>query len=216
MDKFGDYMFYLLHAPLRKIKAGKNQLQIFFAVIGELFDGMLQDIFKLRRQKIIPMADPIMLEVIGRDRDMYRFQGESIEQYRLRLQNKAIIAQMGGTNTGLLYMLQVLGYPECTIEPLYKTDRSRWAEIYIDVPVLRDINYDAILSETLKTKPARTLPHLRFRYTVRTQGRIVAVGAIGNSIKVKAYITHSLTSTAQDSMVAVGVMHTAIHTAIQR
>ncbi len=39
-EHFGDYMFYLLHAPLRKLKAGENQLKIFFSVVGEVFDGI--------------------------------------------------------------------------------------------------------------------------------------------------------------------------------
>ena len=210
-DKVGDYMFYLLIAPLKKLKHGKNQLKIFFEVVGELFDGMMEDIFHFRRQKIISTAEPIMLEVIGQDRDMYRIQGETVEQYRHRLQMKAIIAEMAGTEEGLKLALELLGYPECTIEPLYKTDRRRWAEIYIDVPVRHDINYDAILTEALKVKPARTLPHLRFHYTIRADDKVVAIGAIGSCLMVKAYICKSLSAHATDSVLTAGSMHTTLH-----
>lgn len=184
-EHFGDYMFYLLHAPLRKLKAGENQLKIFFSVVGEVFDGIQEDIFRLREQKMISMAEPIMLEVIGQDRDMFRLQGESIEAYRRRLQMKAVIAEMAGTAEGLKLALEMIGYPQCSVEPLYLTDRSRWAEIYIDVPVSHDINYDAILTETLKVKTARTLPHLRFAYTIRADEKVIAVGGIGGELKVK-------------------------------
>lgn len=214
-DKFGDYMFYLLNAPLKKKKHGKNQFKIFFSIIGELFDGMMDDIFRFRKQKMISTADPIMLEVIGQDRDMYRIQGETVEQYRRRLQMKAIIAEMAGTEAGMKLALEMLGYPECSIEPVYKVDRSRWAEIWIDVPVRHDMNYDAILMETLKTKPARTLPHLRFRYTVRAEEKVVAIGGLGPSLKIKAYICKSITVGATDSMLGIGSMHTVLHTKIQ-
>lgn len=210
-DKFGDYMFYLLHAPLKKQKAGKNQFKIFFSVTGELFDGMLQDIFKFRRQKMIETAEPLLLEVIGQDRDMYRLQGETIEEFRKRLQMKAVISEMAGTMEGLKLALEMIGYPECSIEPVYKVDRSRWAEIWIDVPVRHDMNYDAILSETLKVKPARTLPHLRFTYTVRAEEKVTAVGAFGSTLKVKAYICRSLSAQAQDSVLAAGSMYTVLH-----
>lgn len=203
-EKFGDYMFYLLNAPLKKIKNGKNQLKIFFSVAGDIFDGMLDDILKLRRQKMISKAEPIMLEVIGRDRDMFRMQNESIEQYRRRLQMKAIIAELGGTNTGLLLALEILGYPDCTIEPLYKTDRSRWAEIYIDILVTHDINYEAILYEVLKIKPARTLPCFRFYYQIQADVvKNVAAGGIGSVIKIKARLAKKIDAVNEDKTTSV-------------
>lgn len=202
-DKFGDYMFYLLNAPLKKMKNGKNQLKIFFSVVGEVFDELLHDILKFRRQKMISTAEPLILEVIGQDRDMFRLQGESIEKFRHRLQMKAIIAELGGTNTGLLMAIEVLGYPECTVEPLYKTDKLRWAEIYIDILVLRDINYDAILYETLKVKTARTLPIFRFIYRPeRTNIKSIAIGGVGCCIKVKARVATTIDTKAVNNTIS--------------
>lgn len=202
-DQFGDYMFYLLNAPLKKLKDGRNQLKIFFSVAGKIFDGMLQDILKFQRQKVISEAEPIMLEVIGQDRDMFLLQGETTEQYRHRLQMKAILSELGGTNTGLLLALQVLGYPDCVIEPLYKTDRSRWAEIYIDILVTHDINYAAILYEVLRIKTARTLPYFRFKYHIQSQRILsVAVGGLGNCIKIKARVTTRITAENEDKDVS--------------
>lgn len=213
--RFGEYMFFLLNAPLKKLKDGKNQFKIFFSVIGLIFDGIKEDIFRFREQKMISTADPAMLEVIGQDRDMYRLQGESIEDYRRRLQMKAIIAEMAGTGEGLKLALEMIGYPDCSIEPLYLTDRSRWAEIYINVPIRHDVSYDAIIAETLKVKTARTLPHLRFTYTVRAEERVAAVGGIGGELKVKAYICRNLSASAKDSVLAAGSMHTILHTQSQ-
>lgn len=209
-DKFGDYMFYLLNAPLKKMKDGRNQLRIFFSVAGEIFDGMMQDLLKFRKQKMISTAEPIILEVIGRDRDMFRMQDESIGQYRRRLQMKAVIAELGGTNRGLLMAMEVLGYPECRVEPLYLTDRSRWAEICIDILVTHDINYSAILYEVLKVKPARTLPCFRFRYSVQADVvRSVATGGMGNIIKVKARMANRIAASTKDHNAAV--LSAAVH-----
>lgn len=202
-DRFGEYMFFLLNAPLKKIKNGKNQLRIFFSVVGTVFDGILEDVLKFRRQKMISEAEPIMLEVIGQDRDMFLMQGENVEQYRHRLQMKAIIAELGGTNRGLLLALETIGYRECTIEPLYLTDRTRWAEIYIDILVTHDINYGAILHEVLKTKPARTLPFFRFLYSTQTREIYsVAAGGIGNSIKVKTRVVRRIGAVSDDKPVS--------------
>lgn len=202
-DKFGDYMFFLLNAPLKKLKNGKNQLKIFFSVAGENFDAMLEDIMKFRRQKMISKAEPVMLELTGRDRDMFRMQDETVEMYRRRLQMKAVIAELGGTNTGLLLAMDALGYPECTVEPLYKTDRSRWAEIYIDILVTHDINYAAILYEVLKIKPARTLPYFRFFYQIQAEKvRSVAAAGIGNVIKIKARTAKRIGASPEDKNVS--------------
>ncbi len=210
-DKFGDYMFYLLNAPLKKIKNGKNQLKIFFSVIGEIFDGMLEDNIKFQKQKTISQAEPIMLEIIGQDRSMFRLQGESIEQYRHRLQMKAIISELGGTNKGLLLAMEILGYPDCTVEPLYKTDRSRWAEIYIDILITHDINYEAILYEVLKVKPARTLPYFRFFYKIQADKvKSMAAGGIGNVIKIKAGIVKSIKAADENKPVSVLFLNQSI------
>ena len=39
-DTFGEYMFDLLFAPLKRGKRAANQFFIFFKVIGRIFDGM--------------------------------------------------------------------------------------------------------------------------------------------------------------------------------
>lgn len=45
-DRFGEYMFDLLFAPLKKGKRTVNQLFIFFKVIGRVFDGLKEDALK--------------------------------------------------------------------------------------------------------------------------------------------------------------------------
>ena len=80
-DNFGDYMFDLLFAPLKKGKEAANQFRIFFRVIGKDFDDVKKAFFRVRDEANVVSASPVMLPVHGQDRDMPRLEGEDIEAY---------------------------------------------------------------------------------------------------------------------------------------
>lgn len=80
-DTFGEYMFDLLFAPLKRGKRAANQLYIFFKVVGRVFDGLKDDALRVRDETNIATASPAMLPVHGQDRGMPRLAGESIEAY---------------------------------------------------------------------------------------------------------------------------------------
>lgn len=167
-EKFSDYMQYLLTTPLKG--GGKNnQFRLFFKVIGKIFDETKEDIMRFREEALIETASPIMLEIHGQERDMVRLKGESVEGFRKRLQLKAIIAGLSGSEAGILLALKGVGYENCVIEPVWKTDAARWAEIYIDflLPDMdseNSIDFKSIKREVIKTKQASTYPNYRFKY----------------------------------------------------
>ena len=130
-DHFGEYMFDLLFAPLKKGKRAVNQFFIFFKVIGRVFDGLKEDALRVRDETNIATASPTMLPVHGQDRNMPRLAGESVEGYRTRLAMKGIIAEKGGLKDGILYALAALGYEQSVIEPFAFQDPERWAEFII-------------------------------------------------------------------------------------
>ena len=68
-DNFGDYMFDLLFAPLKKGKEAANQFRIFFRVIGKDFDDVKKAFFRVRDEANVVSASPVMLPVHGQDRD---------------------------------------------------------------------------------------------------------------------------------------------------
>lgn len=83
-DTFGEYMFDLLFAPLKRGKRTANQLFIFFKVVGRVFDGMKKDAFRVRDEANVATASPVMLPVHGQDRDMPRLEGEdSVDLIRI-------------------------------------------------------------------------------------------------------------------------------------
>ena len=130
-NRFGEYMFDLLFAPLKKGKRAVNQFFIFFKVIGRVFDGLKEDALRVRDETNIATASPVMLPVHGQDRNMPRLAGESVEGYRTRLAMKGIIAEKGGLKDGILYALAALGYEQSTIEPFAFQDPERWAEFIV-------------------------------------------------------------------------------------
>lgn len=170
-DKFSDYMQYLLPSAFKKQKK-QNQLLIYCKVIGRLYDSLLQLILRLREETILETCDPRMLEVFGNDYEMPQMRGETLEMYRRRLKMKALTAAAAGTQKGILYAMESVGYPNCIITPFYLTDPDRWAEIRIDVftesvDVDNPIAYNSVVAEVMKVKKASTLPHWRFYYPIK-------------------------------------------------
>lgn len=168
MDEFGEYIQYLLPAVLKR-KKQKNQLLLFCKVLGFVFDDIKTALFRLREESMLETCSDCMLEVAGQDRDMNQMKGETYESYRRRLMMKAQIAEMAGTLKGIQYALESVGYSNCRIEPLWKTDPDRWAEVNINfltasVDEDNTIDFRCIVAEVMKVKQASTLPHYIFFY----------------------------------------------------
>lgn len=160
-EKFGDYMFYLLNAPLKKGRKKSNQFYIFLKVIGKLFDATKRDIFRVRDESMVISASPVMLPVHGQDKQMARLKGEDIEAYRTRLSMKAIIAEKAGSEEGILLALAALGYEQSYLEPMWKQSPEHWAEFII---FLRGKNPSSVNdlrlidAEVMKVKQASSKP----------------------------------------------------------
>ena len=160
-DTFGEYMFDLLFAPLKKAKRSVNQLRIFFRVVGREFDDVKAAIFRVRDEANVATASPVMLPVHGQDRDMPRLEGESVEAYRTRLCMKGLVAEWGGTKQGILYTLTALGYEQSRIEPFALQDPERWAEfiIFLKGSAQSGVNNLAVIdAEVRKVKEGSSKP----------------------------------------------------------
>lgn len=140
-DNFGEYMFDLLFAPLKKGKRAVNQFYIFFKVVGHEFDDVKTAFFRVRDEANVVSASSVMLPVHGQDRNMPRLIGEEMEAYRIRLSMKGIISEWGGTRQGLNYALTALGYKGAYVMPAYLRNPERWAEFYIVFPMDADDKY---------------------------------------------------------------------------
>lgn len=184
-EKFGEYMFFLLYAPLKRVKKTVNQFYIFFKVVGKLFDQCKADLFRLREESSVLTCSDVMLPVHGQDRDMARLAGETLENYRVRLSMKGIIAEMAGINKGIFYLARAFGYENVEIEP--SPLPGHWAEAtvcFIGGNIVLD-NRELLLQELNKIKPARTLLSLRKEQRYHSQLYFGSAYIIGKQITIR-------------------------------
>lgn len=150
-------MFFLLVGPLKRVKKAFNQFYIFFKVIGKLFDQTKREIFRVREESSVLTCSDEMLHIHGQDRDMLRLKGETIENYRIRLAMKGIIAEKAGICEGIRYLAKSFGYDDVEISK--NPDPEKWAEAtvtFIGGNIVID-DRDVLMQELNKIKPARTL-----------------------------------------------------------
>jgi hypothetical protein len=189
-DKFSDYMYYLLNAPLKRAKKETNDIHILFKVLGKICDDIKQDIFNLRRQSMILTSKSKALDELGKDRRMPRFSNETDEQYRKRLLMKREVSQRAGTKYGIIKALESMGYDDVIINPVgsskgnsnnfdgnikfdgknkfntIKKDTAHWAEfmVFLGVDNTESLNDLEIVKEVVReVKQASSLPVYGFR-----------------------------------------------------
>lgn len=126
-----DWLYGLLHAPLKRGERAANQIYLFFRVVGKLLDR-LTDAVKLTHDAGMVLTAPAeLLAEHGRDRDMARLPDEDAEAYRLRLAMAAQTAELAGTRVGLQAALSAMGLTDSYTEPYYRRDPARWAEFVV-------------------------------------------------------------------------------------
>ncbi len=128
---FGDYIYYLLTMPFKKVAEKTNQWYIFSQVVGTLFDDAMQDLVWVRKQKRLDTCDDATLQLHGAERDMPRLTGETYDAWRARLKRKGEIARQAGTSTAIALAVDALGYSGSRVEPYYLYDTDKWAEFIV-------------------------------------------------------------------------------------
>lgn len=214
-DTFGEYMFDLLFAPLKKGRRTANQFMIFFRVLGREFDDLKAMIFRVRAEANVASASEIMLPVHGQDRDMPRLAGEDAEAYRTRLSMKGIIASQAGTVQGITYAMAALGYEQCVVEPVYLQAPDRWAEFIVH---LGPGNTNAlqnpylIFSEIQKVKEASSrLAYIEFSLETSPAAlNIAAHGELNAELEVWPQVVNELETAASAAASALLEYHAVL------
>lgn len=182
LEKFGEYMYYLLSTPYKQIRKEKNQWYIFFRVIGQLFDENKSMIQRTRKESMVQTASTILLTEHGLDRGLSRYEGETWNNFRTRLMMYADTCCLGGTEIGTLQAVKFLGFSDVEMVPCYKLDgnRKRWAEFYViisrDIDDDFDIGHEIIRKEVRNIKKVSGKDNYRFRYRIKdviTENQIV-------------------------------------------
>jgi hypothetical protein len=160
MDKFGEYMFYLLSTPFKQADKKKNQWYIFFKTVGELFDANKAAFQTARKESMVKTASVVMLPEHGADRGLSRYEGETWENYRIRIMMYAATCELGGTDVGTRQAVEALGFADVKTVPCYKIkgQEDRWAEFYVvitrDIDDPFDVDHNIIRKEVRRVKIA--------------------------------------------------------------
>ena len=160
MDKFGEYMFYLLSTPFKQADKKKNQWYIFFKTVGELFDANKAAFQTARKESMVKTARVVMLPEHGADRGLSRYEGEAWENYRIRIMMYAATCELGGTDVGTRQAVEALGFADVKTVPYYKIkgQEDRWAEFYVvitrDIDDPFDVDHNIIRKEVRRVKIA--------------------------------------------------------------
>lgn len=185
MKNFGDYMFSLLFAPLKRVKKASNQLHIFLKVLGRALDELKLLVFRVREESSVLTCSDSMLPVHGVDRDMPRLKGETLDNYRIRLAMKGVIAAQAGTCAGIRCLARSFGYDNVEIST--STDEAHWAEasvLFIGGDIVLD-DRDILLQELNKIKPARTLLTLAKEQRYAAPLSFAAARVVGRQITIE-------------------------------
>ncbi len=118
MSEFGNYFWRLLNRPLKLLEDSDTRKWV--TALGEMFDGLKQSVFKMRRSWLVATAEGEALDQHGVGRSMPRYPGEKDEYYQRRLLAAFEIYQMGGTIHGTKEVLKQLGYPNTEIYELIR------------------------------------------------------------------------------------------------
>ena len=166
-EKFSDYMFNLVHYPLKVLKE-KSKIYILFKVVGLQYDDIKNKVLEVCRQTNINTATDIYLDKLAIDRNMFRYENEEDSQLRKRLIAKVDIMKKSGTKQGIILALNSLGY-NAEIEPCYLYDKDRWAEFYI--VIIEDIDnsyykFDIIKKTVMEVKQASSKPNYAYKFIV--------------------------------------------------
>ena len=224
MKSYKEYMFYLLHAPFKRVRKEVNQWKILMDVLGEYMDQIKEYIFLIREQTSIETAQGIALDLIASGMKMFRFEKESDEQFRRRLLNKRAIAEMGGTKKGILFAIRSLGYKNTTIVPIHELSKEknkfdgtvqfngekqwnsnnkledRWAEFLVKLDTdSEDYDFEILKNEVLKTKQASSLPIFSSKVAFENIGQSVL-----QSVQIKIPIQTIIQTTMQIGFITDG------------
>jgi len=155
--KLADYLWWLLPTFMKKKDRAESLVARFTDSWGEQLDEARTTIIAIIPELLAATASGEYLDMLARQRQVFRGTGEDDESLRIRVLAAYIIKRKGGTIPGLIEGLARLGYTVEVLEPFKGT--STWSRFFVRV-----LGWDGIVSDqhvfyhTIKQlKPAHTL-----------------------------------------------------------
>ncbi len=156
--KLADYLWWLLPVFLKKKDRAASMVAQFCELWGERLDEARETLTAIIPELLAATASGEYLDILARQRQVFRGTGESDESLRARVLAAHTIKRKGGTIPGMTEGLARLGYSVEVLEPYKGT--STWSRFLVHIltwdGVVADqrVFYDTIT----QLKPAHTLP----------------------------------------------------------
>ncbi len=156
--KLADYLWWLLPTFLKtKVRAG-SLVARFAEIWGEHLDAARETLIVIIPELLAATASGEYLDLLARQRQVFRGVGESDESLRARVLAAHTIKRKGGTIPGMTEGLARLGYSVEVLEPYKGT--STWLRFLV-----RILTWDGVVADQrvfyntiTQLKPAHTLP----------------------------------------------------------
>ena len=160
ITKLADYLWWLLPVFLKKKDRAASMIAQFCEIWGERLDEARETLTAIIPELLAATASGDYLDILARQRQVFRGIGESDDSLRARVLAAHTIKRKGGTIPGMIEGLEKVGYEVEVSEPNKGT--SIWSRF-----VVRVLGWDGVVADqsvfyqtVRELKPAHTRAHV--------------------------------------------------------
>ena len=158
--RLADYLWWLLPVFLKKKDRAQSLVAQFCEIWGERLDDARETLTSIIPELLAATASGDYLDLLARQRQVFRGIGESDDSLRARVLAAHTIKRKGGTIPGMTEGLEKIGYEVEVSEPNKGT--SIWSRF-----VVRVLGWDGVVADqsvfyqtVRELKPAHTRAHV--------------------------------------------------------
>jgi len=166
--RLADYIWWLLPVFLKKKDRAASLVAQFCEIWGERLDEARETLVAIIPELLAATASGDYLDLLARQRQVFRGIGESDDSLRTRVLAAHTIKRKGGTIPGMIEGLEKIGYAVEVVEPNKGT--SIWSRF-----VVRVLSWDGVVTDqsvfyqtVRELKPAHTRAHVESAISMGT------------------------------------------------
>jgi len=166
--RLADYLWWLLPVFLKKKDRAASLVAQFCEIWGERFDAARETLTDIIPELLAATASGETLDLLARQRQVFRGIGESDDSLRARVLAAHTIKRKGGTIPGMTEGLEKIGYAVEVLEPNRGT--SIWSRFLVRV-----LSWDGVVTDqsvfyqtVRELKPAHTRAHVESAISMGT------------------------------------------------
>jgi len=166
--RLADYLWWLLPVFLKKKDRAASLVAQFCEIWGERLDDARETLTSIIPELLAATASGDTLDLLARQRQVFRGIGESDDSLRARVLAAHTIKRKGGTIPGMVEGLEKIGYEVEVLEPNRGT--SIWSRF-----IVRVLSWDGVVTDqsvfyqtVRELKPAHTRAHVESAISMGT------------------------------------------------